>query len=147
MAHQAVPLYSLAQSIVVVRFQQQAIRQVLDKVQVFVSGNSLFSLLRGGSSLIGGAFQVIFEVHGDGPRQKIVHHYNTDILAPCLNTVESIELWQQRALVLVYILEVRRNMEKKVDICRTLERNYCSYSFKPSTLMIIIVIAIINHSY
>lgn len=111
-SHQAVPLYSLAQSIVVVRFQQQAVRQVLDKVQVFVNGNSLFSLLRGGSSLIGGALQVIFEVHGDDPRQKIVHHYNADILAPCLNTIQSVELGQQGALVLVYILERRRNMER-----------------------------------
>lgn len=92
MTHQAVPLYSLAQGIVVVRFQQQAIRQVLDEVQVFVSGNSLFSLLRGRSSLIGGALQVIFDVHGDYPGQKIVHHYNTDILAPCLNAIQSIEL-------------------------------------------------------
>lgn len=105
MTHQAVPLYGLAQGIVVVRFQQQAVRQVLDKVQVFVNGNSLFSLLRGSPSLIGGALQVVFEVHGDDPRQKIVHNYNTDILAPCLNAIQSVELGQQGALVLVYILE------------------------------------------
>lgn len=57
-----------------------------------MSGNGLLSLLRGSSSLIGGALQVVFEVHGDGPRQKIVHHNNTDVLTSCLNTIESIEL-------------------------------------------------------
>lgn len=92
MTHQAVPLNSLAQGIVVVRFQQQTIRQVLDEVQVFVNGNRLFSLLGGSSSLIGGALQVVFEVHGDDPGQEIVHHYNTDILAPCLNAIQSVEL-------------------------------------------------------
>ncbi len=103
--HQAVPLYSLGQGIVVVCFEQQAVRQVLDKVQVFESRNSFFSLLRGSSSLIGGAFQVIFDVHGDDARQKIVHHYNSDIFASCLNAIQSVELGQQGALVLIYILE------------------------------------------
>ena len=116
MTHQAVPLYSLAQSIVVVRFQQQTVWQVLDKVQVFVSGNSLFSLLRRGSSLVGGALHVVFEVHGNCPREKIVHHYHTDVLAPTLNAVQSIELGQQGALVLVYILEGSRKWTKRFEI-------------------------------
>lgn len=103
--HQAVPLYSLAQRVEVVRFQQQAIGHVLDEVQVFVNGDSLFSLLRGSSSLIRGAFQVIFEVHGDDPRQEIVHHNNTDILTPRLNAIQSIKFGQEGALVLVYILK------------------------------------------
>lgn len=92
LTHQAVPLYSLTQSIVVVCFQQQAVRHILDKVQVFVCRNSLFPLFRGSSSLIGGAFQVVFNMHGDYPRKKIVHHDNADILATCLNTVQSVEL-------------------------------------------------------
>lgn len=92
MTHQTVPLNSLAQSIVVVRFQQQTVRQVLDEVQVFVNGDGLFSLLRGSSSLIGGALQVVFEVHGDIPGQKIVHHYNTDILSSRLNAIQPVEL-------------------------------------------------------
>ena len=117
MTHQAVPLYGLAQGIVVVRFQQQTVRQVLDKVQVFESGNSLVSLLRGGSSLIGGALQVVFDVHGDDPGKKIVHHHNADILAPCLNAIQSIELGQQGALVLVYVLERRRrNVENRLHM-------------------------------
>lgn len=111
--HQAVPLYSLAQSIVVFCFQQQAIRHVLDEVQVFVSGDSLLSLLRGSPSLIGGAFQVILEVHGDDSGQEIVHHNNTDILTACLNAIQSIKLRQQGALVLVYILKGRGNRQKK----------------------------------
>lgn len=120
MTHQTVPLNRLAQGIVGVPFQQQTGRQILDKVQVFVNGNGLFSLLRGSSSLISGALEVVFEVHGDDPRQKIVHHYNTDILAPCLNAIQSIELGQQGALVLVYVLEGRKNRE--TDIRHTLRQ-------------------------
>lgn len=106
--HQAVPLYSLTQSIVVVWFQQQAIRRILDKVQVFVRRDSLFPLFRRSPSLIGGAFQVVFNMHGDYPRKKIVHHYNADILATSLNTVQSVELGQQGPLVLVYVLEGKK---------------------------------------
>lgn len=112
LTYQAVPLYSLTQSIEVVCFQQQAIRHILDKVQVFVRGNSLFPLFRGRPSLIGGAFQVVFNVHGDYPRKKIVHHYNADILAACLDTVQSVELGQQGPLVLVYVLEGRKGLYK-----------------------------------
>lgn len=110
MTHQAVPLNGLAQGVVVVCFQQQTVRQVLDKVQVLVNGNGLFSLFRGSSSLIGGALEVVFEVHGDDPRQKIVHHYNADVLAPRLNAIQPVELGQQGALVLVYVLEGMRNV-------------------------------------
>ena len=92
MTHQAVPLNSLAQGVVVVCFQQQAVRHVLDEVQVFVNGDSLFPFLRRSSSLVGGAFHVVFEVHGDVSRQKIVHHHNTDILPARLNAIQSIEL-------------------------------------------------------
>lgn len=92
LTYQAVPLYSLTQSIVVVCFQQQAIRHILDKVQVFVRRNSLFPLFRGSPSLIGGAFQVVLNMHGDYPRKKIVHHHNADILAACLDTVQAVEL-------------------------------------------------------
>lgn len=106
--HQAVPLYSLTQSIVVVWLQQQAIRRILDKVQVFVRRDSLFPLFRRSPSLIGGAFQVVFNVHGDYPRKKIVHHYNADVLATGLNTVQSVELGQQGPLVLVYVLRGKR---------------------------------------
>lgn len=112
--HQAVPLYGLTQGIVVICFKQQAVRQVLDKVQVFVSGDGLFPLLRGSSSLIGGALQVVFDVHGDDPRQKIVHHANTDVFSSCLNAIQSIEFGQQGALVLVYILKGRRKCGKQI---------------------------------
>lgn len=112
LTHQAVPLYSLTQSIVVVCFQQQAIRHILDKVQVFVCRNSLFPLFRGSPSLISGAFQVVFNMHGDYPRKKIVHHYNADILAACLNTVQSVELGQQGPLVLVYVLRREEGLYK-----------------------------------
>ena len=110
LTHQAVPLYSLAQGIVVVRFQQQPVRQVLDEVQVFVNGNGLFSLLGGSPSLIGGALQVVFEVHGDDARQKVVHHDDTDVLSPGLDAIEPVELGKEGAFVLVYVLEGRRNM-------------------------------------
>lgn len=87
MTHQAVPLYSFTKGIVVVRFQQQAVRQILDKIQVFESGNGLFPLLWGSSPLVGGALQVIFNVHGDDPRKEIVHDHDPDIFAPRLNAV------------------------------------------------------------
>lgn len=80
-----------------------------------MSGDSLLSLLRGNPSLIGGAFQVILEVHGDDSGQEIVHHNNTDILTACLNAIQSIKLRQQGALVLVYILKGRGNRQKKLD--------------------------------
>lgn len=72
--------------------------------------NSLFPLFRGSPSLIGGAFQVVFNMHGDYPRKKIVHHDNADILATCLNTVQSVELGQQGPFVLVNVLEGREDL-------------------------------------
>lgn len=79
-----------------------------------MSGDGLFPLLRGSSSLIGGALQVVFDVHGDDPRQKIVHHANTDVFSSCLNAIQSIEFGQQGALVLVYILKGRRKCGKQI---------------------------------
>lgn len=114
LTYQAVPLYSLTQSIVVVCFQQQAVRHVLDEVQVFVCRNSLVPLFRGSPSLIGGAFQVVFNMHGDYPGKKIVHHYNADVLAACLDAVQSVELGQQGPLVLVYVLEGRKAFINKL---------------------------------
>lgn len=55
---------------------------VLQEVQILKCGVGFLSLLAGCSSLVGGAFQVIGQVHPHGTRQDVVHHYNADVDAP-----------------------------------------------------------------
>lgn len=102
-----------------------------------MSGDGLLSLLRGSPSLIGGAFQVILEVHGDDSGQEIVHHNNTDILTACLNAIQSIKLRQQGALVLVYILKGRGNRQKK-KLDTEIRRKTSPY---------LRIVAVISHSF
>lgn len=55
---------------------------VLQEVQILKCGVGFLSLLAGCSSLVGGAFQVIGQVHPHGTWQDVVHHYNADVDAP-----------------------------------------------------------------
>lgn len=54
-------------------------------------------------------------MHGDDSRKKIVHHHYANILAPCLHTIQPIELGQKSPLVLVYILEQTGDSEKTLQ--------------------------------
>lgn len=74
------------------------------KVQIFVGRTRLLSLLSGCPSLVGGSLQVVLVVHFDGARQDIVHYYQSDVDASRLDAVQSIELGQQRAWILVKVL-------------------------------------------
>lgn len=114
--HQAVPLYSFTQRVVIVCFEQQAIRHVLDEVQVLQSGDDFVPLFWGRAPLVGRAFEVIFNVHRDDPRKKIVHHHYANVLAPRLHTIQSIELGQKGSLVLVYVLEERGDKAKILHV-------------------------------
>lgn len=79
-SHQAVSLQGLDQRVVHVLVQHQSILQVLHEVQVFESWPGLLSFLLGCSPLIGGALQVIFEVHANYTGQYVVHHHDADVL-------------------------------------------------------------------
>lgn len=74
------------------------------EVQIFVRWTSLLSLFPGRSSLVGGSLQVVFVVHFDRAWQHVVHHHQSDVDAPGLDAVQSVELGQQRAWILVQIL-------------------------------------------
>lgn len=74
------------------------------KVQIFVGRTSLLSLFPGCPSLVGGSLQVVLVVHFDGARQDIVHYHQSDVDASRLDAVQSIELGQQRAWILVKVL-------------------------------------------
>lgn len=74
------------------------------EVQVFERGTGLLPLLPGSPSLVGGSLQVIFVVHFDAARQHVVHHHQSDVDASGLDAVQSVELGQQRAWVLVQVL-------------------------------------------
>ena len=102
--HQTVSLQSFDQSAVCVLVQREAFRDVTHKVQVFESGFGLFSFLLGCPPLVRGALQVELEVHAYRARQNIVHHHDSDVLPPTLDTVEAKKLWQQSPRVLVQVL-------------------------------------------
>lgn len=74
------------------------------EVQIFVGRTSLLSLFPGCPSLVGGSLQVIFVVHFDGARQHVVHHHQADVDATRLDAVQSVELGQQCAWILVQVL-------------------------------------------
>lgn len=71
------------------------------KVQIFVGGTGLLSLLPGRSSFIGGSLQVVFVVHFDRARQHVVHHHQSDVDPSRLDAVQAIKLRQQRTRILV----------------------------------------------
>lgn len=83
------------------------------EVQIFVGRARLLSLFPGRSSLVGGSLQVVFVVHFDGARQHIVHHHQSDVDASGLDAVQSIELGQQRAWILVQVLRGERQLTSK----------------------------------
>lgn len=83
------------------------------EVQIFVGGTGLLSLFPGRSSLVGGSLQVVLVVHFDGARQHVVHHHQPDVDAPGLDAVESVELGQQRAWILVQVLSSERRLKSQ----------------------------------
>lgn len=74
------------------------------EVQIFVGWASLLPFFPGCSSLVSGSLQVVFVVHFYGARQHVVHHHQSDVDASGLDAVQSIELGQQRAWILVQVL-------------------------------------------
>lgn len=52
-------------------------------------------------------------MHFDGARQHIVHHHQSDVDASGLDAVQSIELGQQRAWILVQVLRGERQLTSK----------------------------------
>lgn len=83
------------------------------EVQIFVGGTRLLSLFPGRSSLVGGSFQVVLVVHFDRARQDIVHNHQSDVDASRLDAVQSIELGQQRAWILVKVLlKLKKNAHR-----------------------------------
>lgn len=108
----AVSLQGLHQGIVGVSVEVEPFMHVLE-VQVLVDGTGLLPLLPGGTSLVGGALQVVLVVHLDGARQHVVHHHQPDVDASGLDAVQTVELRQQCAWVLVQVLCV--DVGREVD--------------------------------
>lgn len=77
----------------------------MHEVQIFEGGPGLLSFLLGCSPLVGGALQVVFEVHADYAGKDVVHDHHTDVLPSRLDTVEAEKLGQQSARVLIQVLE------------------------------------------
>lgn len=104
----AVSLEGLHQVVVGLRGEVKPFFVHVLEIQVFVSGTGLLPLLPGGPSLVGGPLQVILVVHFDAARQHVVHHHQPDVDASRLDAVESVELGQQRARILVEVLRRQR---------------------------------------
>lgn len=138
--HQTVSLQSFDQSAVCVLVQCETFRDVTQKVQVFESGFGLFSFLLGCPPLVRGALQVELEVHAYGARQNIVHHHDSDVLSPTLDTVEAKKLWQQSPGVLVQVLAgsvcaavVGKETERHTVYYLVIWRSVCASTSAPYT--------------
>lgn len=92
--YQTVPVDGLANRVVLVALHQNPLRPVLHEIQVFECGHGLVPLLCRRPPLVGGALQVVLEVHAHGARQQVVHDHDADVLAGRLDAVEPVELWQ-----------------------------------------------------
>lgn len=103
--HQTVSLQGFDQSAVRVLVQAEAFGDVIQEVQVFKGWLGFLALLFGSSPLVRGPLQVKLEVHAHRARQDVVHHHHPDVFAPALDAVEAEELGQQRAGILVQVLE------------------------------------------
>lgn len=108
LSHQTVSLQSFNHGVVRVLVQHQSVLHVLHEVQVFECGLGLLPLLLGRSPLVGGALQVVFEVHADHAGQHVVHDNHADVLPARLDAVEAEKLGQQRTRVLIQVLEESR---------------------------------------
>ncbi len=104
LSHQTVSLERLHQGVVRVHVHQESLLNVLHEVQVFKGGLGLLALFLGRAALARGALQVELEVQANDARQDVIHHHDTDVLPSGLNAVQTEELGQQRAGVLVQVL-------------------------------------------
>lgn len=90
--YQTVSVEGLANSVVLVALHQNPLGHVLHEIQVLERGHGLFSLLRRRPPLVGGALQVVLDVHPYGTGQQVVHDHDADVLACRLDAVEPVEL-------------------------------------------------------
>lgn len=99
-----VSLEGLHQVVVGLRVEVKPFLVHVLEIQVLVGGTGLLPLFPGCPPLVGGALQVILVVHFDAARQHVVHHHQSDVDASRLDAVESVELGQQRARILIQVL-------------------------------------------
>lgn len=105
----------LADGAVLVALHDQPVLHVLQEVQVLVRGHGLVPLLGRRPPLVGGALEVVLEVHLHGAREQIVHDDDADVLTRRLDAVESVKLGQQGPLVLVQVLQEMRRVALATD--------------------------------
>lgn len=59
----------------------------------------------GRPALVGGALEVVLEVHPHGAGQQVVHHHDPDVLPPGLHAVQPVKFGKEGPGVLVQVLE------------------------------------------
>lgn len=90
--YQTVSVDGLANRVVLVALHQNPLRHALHEIQVLERGHGLVSLFRRRPPLVGGALQVVLEVHPHSAGQQVVHDHDADVLAGRLDAVEPVEL-------------------------------------------------------
>lgn len=127
--HQTVSLQRFHQGVVRVHVQQESVWNVLHEVQVLESGSGLLTFFLGRSALAGGALQVELQVHAEDAGQDVIHHHDPDVLPAGLNAVQTEELGQQGARILVQVLRERKHRLESLGLLVKQKNVLLTFSF------------------